>query len=149
MVRVQATEAEYKEKIFFNIPGGSAGLPMPESFADSMRTNRMSKRAAVELKGVEEFMGVWEKAFSRAFTKRGVAKGRNVFPLDMISSMHIQYLQTVLSPVMRRCGWSELDKESLEIFARRSYILDRLSAGASATADDGQDFYESHTHDEM
>eukprot|EP00971_Amphidinium_carterae_P102036 2019968-Amphidinium_carterae.1 len=70
MTRVQATEAEDKENIFFNIPGGSSGLPMPESFAESMRSNRLSKRAAVELHGLGEFMSTWNFAFSRAFTKR-------------------------------------------------------------------------------
>lgn len=92
---------------------------------------------------------------SRPFLKREVAKCRWLFLLDLESTLRFHFLNLrQYEATEGQRGWTELERKSVEVIARRNYILNeglqrtlksKKAKDARNASDDGTDFNESHS----
>ncbi len=101
-----------------------------------------------EFSPLEPLTNEWVCIRSAPFIKFEVAKVRIIYPFDMVSSLQIAYLADVLYKMVWKSRWTELRKTSVDVYARRQHLLE-VVGGRWATSDDGTDFNESHTLEDM
>ena len=123
---------------------------MREKIAEFGKTKgRTSKRLTLEVKGVRKVIKKPITMKMRPLLKREASKSRWLYPLDTTGTMYFGFLAMHFNDKLAKSGHTDLGKPAFKVISRRKFLFQSLKAKSVYCSDDGKNFNESHSLQDM